>query len=110
MPTKYTSPKSQRKFATIWGELEYVCRKIHCWLYEKHDKAAAKRYQNRLKRILENLPKNNLAILRAEGLALMHELNAQNSSAIKYRQREIKLIERAHDSVHESVKAGNYDA
>jgi hypothetical protein len=70
----------------------------------------AKYYQGRLKRILESLPKNNLAILRAEALALLHELNGETSIAIRHRKREIKLMERLHHSVHKSVQAGSHDA
>lgn len=101
--------KTQRRFGTIWGELDYVCRRIHYWLYGRNSKAAARRYLGRLEHILAKLPENDLAILRQEGLALLHELRGQNRSAIKHREREIQLTERLHDSVRESVQAGEYD-
>jgi hypothetical protein len=62
-----------------------------------------------LRSILVELPKNDLAILRAEGLALLHELNGEIQKAIKYRKKEIKLVEKLHDSVRKSVQAKEYD-
>jgi hypothetical protein len=79
-------------------------------LYERDDLTSARKYQNQLKYVLDNLPKNSLAILRAEGLALLHELRGETSIAIKHRKREIKLMERLHASVQKSIQAGDYDA
>jgi hypothetical protein len=109
MRKSHAPPKTQRKFGTIWGELDYVRKKIHYWWYIKKAKASAKRYLGRLERILEQLPEDNMAIIREEGLALLHELKGQRSAAIKHRRREIRLTERLHASVRESVQAGDYD-
>jgi hypothetical protein len=89
-------PRAQRRFRSIWGELVYVCKKIHYWLYIRKDKTSAHRFLSRLKRILEQLPENDMAIVRAEGLALFHELQGDRNTAIKYRQREIELIQQLH--------------
>jgi hypothetical protein len=62
-----------------------------------------------LERILHQLPDNDLAILRQEGLALLHELKGQRRGAIEHRQREIQLTERLRKSVLKSVQAGDYD-
>lgn len=102
-------PKTQRRFGTIWGELEYVCKRVHFWLYRRKSKTSARRYLNRLDRILVKLPDSDLAILREEGLALLHELKGQLSGAMEHRQREIQLTERLHNSVRQSVQAGDYD-
>ena len=94
----------------LWGTLEGLCRKIHHRLYEEHDPRLAKRFQKQLSKVLDELPQNGSAILYEEGLALLHELRNETSIAIKYRKREIELMERLRDSVHESVEAGEYDA
>jgi hypothetical protein len=86
--------------------LEHVCARIHDLWYIKQKKAlAAKTYLPRLELILGNLPENNMAILRAEGLALFHELKGHTIAAINYRKREIQLMEK----LHEDVEAGGYD-
>jgi len=104
-----TPPKTSRKFGTVWGELEYVCRKIHYWLYERNDRTSARRYLGRLQRIVGDLPDSDLAILRAEGLALLHELRGELSDAVAQRRREIHLMERLQRSVDRSVREARYD-
>jgi hypothetical protein len=100
----------QREFATPWSELQYVCKRIRYWPYERESKASARRYLARLKRVLDGLPGNNSAILREEALGLFHELKGQTKQAIEHRRREIELTERLHDSVRASVEAGDYSA
>jgi hypothetical protein len=104
-----TPPRTSRKFATVWGELEYVCRKTHYWLYLRKNRASARRYLGRLQRLLGNLPENNLAILREEGLALLHELRGQLEAAMAHRQREIQLMESLERTVDRSVREARYD-
>ena len=89
-------PTTQRRFATIWGELDYVCKKIRYWLYARKQRARAERYLQRLAVILHELPENDIAIIRAEGLALFHELKGELGEAITHREREIHLTERLH--------------
>jgi hypothetical protein len=110
MKTQHPPRTHQKSLGNVWGKLDYVCKKIHYLLYEKNDKTSAKHFQSRLQGILDTLPKGDLAILRAEGLALLHELKGEKSTAIQCRKTELKLIERLHDSVHKSVDAGDYDA
>lgn len=109
MAMKYKATKSQTRFGTVWGELAYVCQKVHYWLHEQHRRANARRYQKRLERVLNELPENDKAILREEGWALLHELKQETAAAIKHRQREIQLLERLQKSVRKSVQAGDYD-
>src|SRR2546421_5438881 len=92
-------PRAQRRFGTIWGELEYVCKRVHYWLYCRKSLTSARRYLSRLERILVQLPPNDLAILREEGRALLHELKGQTKGALEHRQREIQLMERLQESV-----------
>jgi hypothetical protein len=90
------APSTQRRFGNVWSELDYLCKKIAYWLYEKKQKAKGLRYHERLDRVLNNLPDNDAAILREEGLALLHELQGGLGKAIIHRQREIMLMERLH--------------
>ena len=107
-------PESKIKNATragnAWLELETICRKIHVQLYDTGDIAPAMRYRARLQKVLGELPKNDLAILREEGLALLHEMQGEITQAITHRRKEIRLIERLHKSVEQSITNGDYDA
>lgn len=89
-------PSTQRKFPSIWHELWYLCDKIRHWLHSMRQPAKAARYTGRLERVLAELPENDLAILRHEGLSLLSELKGKLSEAIGHRKREIELIERLH--------------
>jgi hypothetical protein len=89
-------PPTQRRFATIWGELSYLCRKVHYWLYARKQRARAEHYLARLEGVLRDLPENDLAIIREEGLALACELKGELDDAITHREREIQLIHRLH--------------
>lgn len=89
-------PRTQRHFATIWGELDYLCKKIRYWLYTRREPNRARRYTARLEHVLRGLPENDTAILRQEGLALLCELKGKLGEAIAHRKREIQLMERLH--------------
>jgi hypothetical protein len=86
-------PITQRRFATSWGELHYVCKKIRFWLYGRKQKSRAERFRERLQRVLNDLPANDRAIIREEALALLHELKEELDQAIAHREREIQLME-----------------
>src|SRR6266478_3262038 len=93
---KSKPPATQRRFASPWAELDYLCKKIHYWLYSRNNRVRAARYEVRLEQVLNDVPKNDVAIIRHEGLALLHELRDELSKAILFRTREIELIERLH--------------
>jgi hypothetical protein len=94
--TRSKLPKTQRVFADCWGELDYLCKKMRYWLYTKKQKPRAEHYIDRLARVLRKLPENERAIIREEGLALLHELKGDLRAAIAHREREIALMERLH--------------
>src|SRR6267378_2507429 len=98
-------PHTQRRFANVWSELDYLCQKIRFWLYARQQKANADRYTNRLARVLRELPENDLAIIREEGLALLYQLKGEFSKAIAHREREIHLMER----LQRAAKSLRYD-
>jgi hypothetical protein len=99
----------RHKTGNAWGELASLCRKVHAALYGRHDKAAARRYRHRLEIALAQLPNNDLAILRAEGDALLHELNDEIAAAIACRRKEIQLMTKLQRSVSHSIANGDYD-
>lgn len=102
-------PQAKRSFGTIWGELDYVCKRMHYWLYGRHSLRGARRFLGRLEILVTQLPGDELAILRQEALALLHELKGHRAGAIAHRRRELELTERLHQSVRRSVAAGDYD-
>ncbi len=89
-------PLTCRSFASPWGELEYLCKKVHYWLYVRQERRRAERYRDRLVRVLHNLPEDNMAIIRQEGLALLSELKGRFGDSVRYRAREIELMEALH--------------
>jgi hypothetical protein len=95
-------PVTRRSFANIWGELDYLCKKTSYWLYSRKDKARAKRYLDRLERVLRALPENNLAIIREDALALLYELRGEIDKSIAHRRREIGLMEALHKDAQSS--------
>src|SRR5947209_17284121 len=96
MKKRVKPPNTQRRFATSWGELDYLCKKMRYWLYTRKQRTRAERYLDRLARVLRELPENDLAIIREEGLALLHELKGDLGAAIAHREREIRLTEGLH--------------
>jgi hypothetical protein len=96
--------KARPRFRTKWGELEQVCAKIHNLWYVEKKESTAKRYLGRLQRVLREVPDNDMAILREDGLALLHELRGEIGDAIKHRKREIQLMTR----LHRDVEANGY--
>ncbi|HEV2969658.1 MAG TPA: hypothetical protein VGY55_06685 [Pirellulales bacterium] len=89
-------PATQRRFASSWAELDYLCKKIRYWLYSRKQTASAQRYVDRLERVLRDVPDNDMAIIREEALALLSELKGSVREAIAHRTREIELMKRLH--------------
>ena len=90
---KLEPPMTQRSFASGWGELDYLCKKVHYWLYAGMQPVRARRFRDRLQRILDELPQNKSAIVRAEAEALLCELDGRTDDAIPHRKLEIQLME-----------------
>jgi hypothetical protein len=107
MPNKRKPPLTQRSFANMWGELDYLCRKVRFWLYTRKEKGRARRYLERLERVLDDLPENDLAIIRQEGLALLSELKGKVGESIAHRTKEIDLMERLHREAQSPKYAGS---
>ncbi len=99
-------PMTQRSFANLWGELEYLCKKTSYWLYIRSHRIRAERYLDRLNGVISRFPENELAIIRQEGLALLYELKGEISEAIVHRKREIQLMERLHRDAQSAEYSG----
>src|SRR5438874_1721445 len=89
-------PTTQRRFTDVWGELDYLCRKSHYWMYTRKQRAGAERYLARLERAARKLAHNDMAIIREEALALVSELKGRIAESIVHRKREIALMEQLH--------------
>lgn len=93
-----------------WAQLAELCKKINHLMYEDKDIASANHYREPLRQLLLSLPDNDfMAIIRQEGEALYCELSGNYVNAIKYRKKEIQLMERLHKSVRKSIAAKEYD-
>ncbi|HUY89733.1 MAG TPA: hypothetical protein VMV10_13435 [Pirellulales bacterium] len=100
----HAPPKTRRAFSNGWDELDYLCKKIRYWLYLEKRSDIARRYLNRLDRTLKALPKNSVAILREEGLALLYELRGETTKAIKHRRKEIERMQQLHKEARSATK------
>jgi hypothetical protein len=98
-------PITKRRFGNTWGELDYLCKKVRYWLYARKQRPRAERYLDRLERVLHDLPENDMAIIREEGLALLSELEGEIAKAIAHRRREIELMKR----LHKEARSPKYD-
>jgi hypothetical protein len=103
---KLKPPSTRRTFASAWGELDYLCKKVRYWLYARKQAAGADRYADRLEQLLRQLSENDTAIIRHEGLALLCELKGEIGDSIAHRKKEIVLMER----LHKEAQSPNYSA
>jgi hypothetical protein len=105
-PEHSDPPRAARRFISVWHDLQYVCTRIRYWWYIRTSKVVASRYENRLERLLKSLPPGNVAIVAAEGRALLYLLKGQIRKEIEFRHREIELIVRLQKSLRQSVESG----
>ena len=101
--------RSGSRNETIWGELAHVCGRIHHHWFRKNDFVSALKYRRRLLRILQNIPDDDLAIIRQEGLAWLYQFDGEIDLAIQHRRREISLMEGLYDEVRRNLSSGKYD-
>jgi hypothetical protein len=113
---KVKPPADRRKFANAWDEIEYLYSKLLYWLYQREDNGKARRYADRLERILRKADPNGDAILGQECRSLICETRGDLAAAIKHRENEIRLIRRLHESIRNTphqefaLKDYGYDA
>jgi len=93
---KNKAPRSRRNFAGRWDEIGYLYDKLLYWLYERGDVRRASAFSERLARLLHKVAPDHEAIFAEECWSLIWEARGDFRRAIKYRQSEIRLIERLH--------------
>src|SRR5262245_51666368 len=109
MDGNHRPSETRIRTAHSWTDLVHLCKKIHHQWYIRKDEVAAKRYLGRLNQILRELPDDDMAIAREDGLAWSHQLRGETEDAIKHRVREILLIEMLHEDVRRHAATGQYD-
>lgn len=88
-----------------WRELSSLCKKMAFWLYTSHESDIAHSHCNQLRNILQEIPKNDMSVLREEGYAILCELEGDLNAAIQHRRREIELME----ALYQDIANNNYD-
>jgi hypothetical protein len=86
----------ERKEAELWDEIRALYDKILYWFYEQEDAAEARVHARRLEPLLKKVSPHHETILGEECWSLVHELKGNYREAIRYRENEIRLIERLH--------------
>ena len=87
----------ERKEAELWDEIRALYDKILYWFYEQEDAAEARVYARKLEPLLKKVSPHHETILGEECWSLVHELKGNYREAIRYRENEIRLIERLHE-------------
>jgi hypothetical protein len=90
-------PSDRRTFAGEWDEIGYLYDKLLYWLYQRADAGKARRYAQRLERLLHAAAGGHDAILGEECWSLVHEAKGDLPKAIEFRENEIRLIRRLHE-------------
>jgi tetratricopeptide (TPR) repeat protein len=85
---------TRRRFRSDWDEIQYLREKILHWFYGLQDRPRALKYSKRLEKLLRKASPDHQAILGEECWSLIYELKEDLVKAIRYREREIKLIKR----------------
>jgi hypothetical protein len=91
---KTKPPPDRRKFAGPWDEIDYLYHKLLYWLYRRADPERARPYAERLERALSKADPHHEAILGEGCWSLVCETKGDLQGAIKYRENEIRLIQR----------------
>ena len=92
--------------AKAWGRLALLCEALHERLYQERDREGAGAFLPQLEHVLAHVPESDMAIVRAEGLGLFHELRREWQKALEHRRREIRLMHR----LYEDIEENDYDA
>src|SRR5262245_54257834 len=93
---KVNPPRDRRKFVGQWDEISYLHDKLLYWLYQREDGGKARRYANRLEKLLPLADPDHESILGEECWSLVYESKKDRPTAIEHRENEIRLIRRLH--------------
>ena len=71
-------PRTRRKFAHAWDEIQYLYDKLLYWFYGEHPRPdRARRYARRLSKLLQRCDTNEESILGQECRSLICELRGE---------------------------------
>lgn len=101
---EWVGPPTQCDAIDLWNKLRIACEWAHYFLYVKGNIDGALRYKNIIAETIIKLPFSGDAIILFEAKALLSEMSGDFSSAILYREKEVELIERLHDSIGSDTK------
>lgn len=90
----------RRTFAGAWEEISYLRDKLLYWLYQRADTGKARRYAQRMERLLSRAAPDHDAVLGEECWALVYETKGDLGAAIQARENEVRQIRRLHELSH----------
>ena len=88
-----------------WRQLAELVRELHHLMYASGELDKAKRQLTMLRRFLIHIPSDSQAIVAAEAFSIYHELKDEPEEAIRYRRREIQLME----ELYQDIRDNEYD-
>jgi len=86
----------RRRFAGVADEVDYLYHKFLFWFYNRQDRARARPYALRLKKLLTRDKSHDQSILAEECWSLIREWEGDYTAAIRHRENEIRKIRRLH--------------
>jgi tetratricopeptide (TPR) repeat protein len=84
----------ERKEGKLWDDIRALYDKLLYWYYEQENPKEARPFALRLERLLKKASPHHETILGEECWSLVYELKGNYKKAIRYRENEIRLIER----------------
>src|SRR5437660_8911079 len=103
----------ERKEGKLWDDIRALYDKFLYWYYEQENPKVARPFALRLERLLKKASPHHETILGEECWSLIYELKGNYKKAIRYRENEIRLIERlqelARGKANGQVILGRYD-
>jgi hypothetical protein len=100
---KPNPPAARRKFADVSEEMGYLYDKLVYWLYHRQDAQRARRFADRLGRLLSKAGPETQSIFAEECRSLVAETTGDLPKAIAHREKEIRLIRRLHELARKSA-------
>jgi len=88
------APPTRRKFSGIWDQINYLYDKTLYWSWGQGNWRKAQRFADRLKRLVVKADPKGEALLGVSSRALAAEVDGDLRKAIRFRQREIKMMRR----------------
>ena len=84
----------ERREARLWDAIRENYGQLLYWFYEQENRLKARPFARKLEALLKKVSPHHETVLGEECWSLIHELKGNYSEAIKYRENEIRLIER----------------